>query len=175
MEAFIQNTPRDRFASAFQLLPVNPPYDTARTLQVMRYLVRHSDGDEVVRRMATRIIEKCHGHDFMCEIKALFEFVRDETIYRRDPVQVERIQDARRTIEFRTGDCDDKVILLASLLGAIGHPSRFVVIGPAVNHYSHVYLEVATDRGWLPLDPTNENAAMGWEAKGIRQSFPIWE
>lgn len=55
-----------------------------------------------------------------------FFFVRDRIRYRRDPVDVELVQDAQRTIETGAGDCDDKVVALCSLLCVAGYVTRFV-------------------------------------------------
>lgn len=172
----IQSTPYDNVYREFrEQLPATPGNDTVRTLYVMRYLVQKSAGDPYVREAAAKIVAACKGHDFLCEIRAVYESVRDQITYRKDPVTVERVQDARRSLEFGTGDCDDKVVLLCSLLAALGHKTRFVVIGTRPNQFSHVYCEVQTDRGWLPLDPTNELGTMGWEGKGaIRQVYPVF-
>jgi len=149
---------------------------TRQTLEEMARLVRQDAGDLSIRQFALGLVQKCDGHQFNCEIRALFHFCRDEIIYRRDPVDHEWVQDAARTIGvFRTGDCDDKVVCLATLLGALGHKSRFVVIGRQPGQYTHVYLEVRTPGGWLPLDPTPERAAVGWEAPGMhRAHYEIW-
>ena len=59
------------------------------------------------------------------------------------------------TIETRQGDCDDKSLLLASLLESIGYATRFVV--SATNprgSYNHVFVEAFVPRlgRWLPLE-----------------------
>ena len=150
---------------------------TRQTLDEMAALVRKDSGSLQLRQFALSLVERCNGHQFDCEIRAVFHFCRDEITYRRDPVEHEWVQDAARTIfVFRTGDCDDKVVCLATLLGALGHKSRFVVIGRRAGQYTHVYLEVQTKNGdWLPLDPTPERAAVGWEARALhRETFEIW-
>lgn len=112
-----------------------------------------------------QILKTVAGHDFDREIIALFEYCRDAITYRKDPYRVERLQDALRTIKYKTADCDDKVTLLVSLLLACGYKARFAVIGRKANSWTHVYCEVFTSDGWLPLDPTNERAVPGWEQK----------
>jgi transglutaminase-like putative cysteine protease len=96
----------------------------------------------------------------------LYEWVRDRVTFRRDPVEQERVQDTLRTAKlFRTGDCDDKTVCLAGLLGALGHRSRFVVIGTP-QQFSHVFLEVQTRGGWVALDPTPERYQAGQRVSG---------
>lgn len=148
-----------------------------QTLHAMRALVKKSLHDPAVRNFAVSLVRPCPGHGFDCEIKRCFEYIRDHITYRRDPVTIERVQDARATLfEFYSGDCDDKVVALCALLGALGLKTRFVVIGQDDRAFTHVYCEVRIARGWLPLDPTNENAAPGWEAgSAIREAYPIFE
>ena len=142
----------------------------------MAALVRRDARNFRLRQFALSLISSCDGHDFSCEIEKLFSCIRDQIIYRRDPIEVEWVQDAERTLfVFGSGDCDDKVVALATLLANIGHRSRFVVLGRTRDKYTHVYLEALTSRGWLPLDPTPEHAPVGWEAKGlIRQTYEIF-
>lgn len=146
------------------------------TLYWMAVIVRRDIHDPKVRGQALAIVDKCHGHDFETEIASVFEFVKNRITYRRDPVDQERVQDTRRTLfEFQSGDCDDKVVALASLLGAIGAKSRFVVCGYSSDNFHHVYLEVFDGGGWVPLDPTNERATVGWEAGlPFRCAYEIW-
>jgi hypothetical protein len=150
-----------------------------RTLEVMAELVRRDVRSPAVRDVALRVVQHCKGHDFLCEIKAVYEYVRDEYTYRRDPVYVERVQDAKRTIERGASggvDCDDKSVLLASLLAALGHKPAFAVLGKTRQQYSHVYVAVKVPgKGWLSLDPTPERAVVGWEGKGaMKQLYPIF-
>jgi hypothetical protein len=149
---------------------------TNQTLDVMAALVRRDAGDLQIRNFALSLASSCSGHDFNCEIEQLYSYARDQIIYRRDPVEWEWVQDAKRTIfVFGSGDCDDKVVALATLLAALGHRTRFVVLGLTTEKYTHVYLEVLTSRGWIPLDPTPEQASAGWEAKGrIRSTYEIF-
>lgn len=149
---------------------------TRQTLREMAKLVRDDAGKLEIRQTALRIASGCGGHQFDCEISAVFHFCRDQITYRKDPVDNEWVQDATRTIGvFRSGDCDDKVVCLATLLAALGHRSRFVVIGRRPEQYTHVYLEVHTSNGWLSLDPTPERAPVGWQAKGMhRDTYDIW-
>lgn len=138
-----------------------------RTLQVMRAIVRSSAADPAIRQAAASIVGKCAGHQFRCEVFALYEFVRDRITYRRDPAGYEWVQDSRRTLALGFGDCDDKSVLLGSLLAALGHRPRFAVLGYKPGEYSHVYVEVFDNSKWVPLDPTNEHAAVGWQGRAV--------
>ena len=149
---------------------------TVATLKYMRAIVDRDSNDPYIRKAAEHIVRDCRGHDFLCEIGACFHFVRDRITYRRDPLLTEYVQDSRRTLEAGVGDCDCKVVLLCSILQALGHKTRFVVIGHDREAFSHVYCEVLTKQhGWLPLDPTNEQAHVGWEARAkVKEAFPAY-
>jgi hypothetical protein len=148
---------------------------TVRTLRLMASFCKRDAASVELRGVAHQIISRIAGHDFSSEIRALFDFVRDQITYRKDQVEVERVQDALRTLQFGNGDCDDKVVLLVTLLAVCGHRARFCVSGIAPGRWTHVYCEVMTPAGWLPLDPTPEASQPGWQtqapAKGI---FEIW-
>ncbi len=148
---------------------------TLQTLRLMAAFCKRDAASTELRAVAHKIIGGIAGHDFNGEIRALYSFARDQVKYRKDPVEVERVQDALRTLQFRSADCDDKVVLLVTLLAVCGHRARFCVSGPVPGKWTHVYCEVATPQGWVPLDPTPEAAQPGWQtqapAKGI---FEIW-
>jgi len=157
-------------------IPLEPGLQgTLHTLAWMRKLVRRDVQDLHLRNFAERLVSECRGHDFNCEIETIFRFVQKKVVYRRDPVDIERVQDARRTLLFRAGDCDDKAVLLASLLACVGHQSVFSVLGMQPGNYSHVFVTVQTPKGWLSLDPTNEDAAIGWQgAAPVVAHYPIF-
>lgn len=149
---------------------------TVQTLQWMARLARKDASDPRVRALALQIARNCPGHGFQCEIAAIFHYVRDKITYRKDPITQERVQDTIRTcFQFGSGDCDDKSVALAGLLGSLAHKSRFCVIGHSNNNFSHVYVEVYTDGEWIALDPTPERAQLGWAAESSHRAvFPIW-
>lgn len=146
------------------------------TLAVMAQLVRRDAASRYLRDFVIDLVGRCSGHDAECEIARCFEYARTRIIYRRDPSTVERVADAKRTIESGVGDCDDKAVLLCSLLAVIGYRTRFVICGFKPRSYSHVYCEVLTKRGWVALDPTPETAIVGWEQKHApyREVFEIF-
>jgi len=98
--------------------------------------------------------------DYLGEARALFQFVRDRIRYIREPI--EGLQTPEATLQMRSGDCDDKVILLGALLTATGAPVRFVAGGYAPDQFSHVWLRASVAGRWVPMDPT-EPRPMGWE------------
>lgn len=149
---------------------------TRRTLNAMAAFVRRDSQYNFWRGwrvkmalliLARQLVRSLPSQDSTGEIATLFEFVRDRIRWVPDPVDVELVQDATRTLLFRQGDCDDLVVLLATLLALIGVRSRFVAVGlitPRGLLFVHVYLEAydPRTRSWIALDPTNKQAQAGW-------------
>src|SRR5215831_16162806 len=100
----------------------------------MADMVRRDSTSQGCREKAIEVCKKAgvDGHDPEGVARALFYYARDGVTYFKDPVDVEWVQGnadefrGLRTIDTEVGDCDDKVTLLASLLGASGIKSRFV-------------------------------------------------
>ena len=103
--------------------------------------------------------------------REMYRFTRDSIKYVRDPTNIEKVTKPDRMImewnerKYITGDCDDKVTFLASLLLNKGYPVRIVAAhyfgekGPP-NSINHVYLEFQDVYGnnkerWIPLDASS--------------------
>jgi hypothetical protein len=109
-------------------------------------------------RVAALVVERLLDSN---EVAAtLFYFVRDKIAYLDHPIGEQVVQDCRRTLEFKTGDCVSKSVCLATLLGSLGIESCFVAQHPTHEQaYSHVYVEcnglaldsIADGKGNRPL------------------------
>lgn len=133
------------------------------TLKAMAKLARDGKKNFNVINKARSIIRGCGQKDYACEAASLQSWVRDNVRYVQDPRDVELIQEPAKTLELMAGDCDDKATLLASMLEAIGHQARFVVIAtdqPGV--FSHVYVETKLGTVWVAAE-TTEPVPFGWE------------
>lgn len=132
------------------------------TLRKMRDLVRQQRTDPRIVGTARSLVFHTPDKDALAEIRVLFEFVRDRIRYVQDVYEVETLSTPVYTLRSRSGDCDDQVTLLASLIEAIGYPTRFVVGAyhdPSI--LEHVYLEVYAHGEWIACDPTERNY-LGW-------------
>lgn len=120
--------------------------------------------DEWIRRKAEDLVRNVPGQNAEGEVRALFNFVKDKITYRKHPINQQRLQDCRRTLDAGSGDCVSKSVCLATLLAALGYEPRFVAQCPndEDDEYTHVYVEVLMPSGWLPLDPVAERQPMGW-------------
>ena len=135
-----------------------------QTLGTMRGLVNQFRTNLDIRQTATATIFLTPEKNQLAEANALFDLVRDGIRYTRDINGVETISTPLMTLQGRLGDCDDQVVLLATLLESVGYPTRFVVAGYNYSgELEHVYLQALLDGCWVDMDPT-EHHPMGWAA-----------
>lgn len=132
---------------------------TRVTLTIMSKLTKEAKKRLAIRRLAQSLVQGNQQKDYAGEVRDIHRFVRDNIRYVRDIRGVETLQIPEKTLEFGSGDCDDKAILLASLLESIGHRTRFVAVGFSPNSYAHVYIESQLAGKWIPLETTEP-----WEA-----------
>jgi transglutaminase-like putative cysteine protease len=133
-----------------------------QTASMMRQLINAYKTDLEIRTTAANVVFLTPEKDDLSEIEAVFNYVRDHIRYLKDVNQVETLTTPDRTLQLGYGDCDDQVVLLASLLESIGYPTRLVIAGytdPGI--YEHVYMQVCGQNQWIDLDPT-EHFPMGF-------------
>jgi len=135
-----------------------------------------------IRALARNIIIRAGvpQKDYQGEAIALANWVKDERNirYMKDVYGQETLAYPEEVaFNMRAGDCDDQCTLLASLLGAVGIPSRFKVIGVTPMQYSHVYLQAKPGGRWITMDPIMSNKPTGWEVprsrRAIEKTYPI--
>lgn len=143
------------------------------TLEVMRSLANQFKTNLDIRTLAVGLTSQFAQKDYVSEVKALQVFVRDKIRYVKDVKGVETLQTPLVTLKMRSGDCDDKCTLLASLLESIGHPARFVAVGFQNDVYEHVLVETRVGRGWLPLECT-EPVEIGWYPSNVKSRMVIY-
>ena len=125
-----------------------------QTLKIMCGLVRKYKTALPVRILAQKLTQRLSQKNYKAEAKTLHEFVRDKIRYVRDVRGVETLQTPIKTLQFGSGDCDDKAILVASLLESIGHPTRFIACGFNNMGFSHVYVESKIGDKWIGVECT---------------------
>lgn len=149
-------------------LPLNDgDRGTAETIARIRKLVHQGMTDQFVNRTAIQIVRAAgiQQFDFVGEIKAIYEWVKQNIRFTKDIAGVETLRTAREILLVRAGDCDDiNSILLSSLLATIGHDVRLVTISSdpsAPRVFSHIYIEVEMGGQWVPLDSARRDPAFG--------------
>lgn len=151
---------------------------TKKTVGYIVGLIKEGAKDFDVRQTAIDILfqHAIPPKDYLGEIRALFEWVKNNVRYTRDIHRVELLHTARRMLELRAGDCDDMTILLSAMLKAIGHPVRLALVGfnPRKKAlFTHIYLEAFCKGVWIPLDATMSKP-MGWAPRADhKQYFPV--
>lgn len=108
-----------------------------------------------VRRVALGLVQDLPPNADVLEVKALWQFVRDEIRYVRDVRGIDTLQTPTKTLELHQGDCDDKSLLLSALLESIGYATRFTVAATMPRaSYNHVYVEAFVPKlgKWIPLE-----------------------
>lgn len=136
----------------------------------MRRLVNAGKKSPVVRQLAVTLTKGLIQKDWNNEVNTLYKFVRDRIRYVRDINGVETLHTPEKVLENAAGDCDDKSILLASLLESLGYKTRIVAVGFRKNSFSHVYPEVLHNNNWISLE-TTEPVNMGWKPRNIVTSL----
>lgn len=139
-----------------------------KTLSVMSGLVTQYKADPSIRRLAVAVCGNISGNKkaYLYHVTCVFNYVQNNIGYIRDIRGVETIQTPVYTLQSKSGDCDDKSTLLATLLECIGFPTRFFAMGFSANNYSHVICEVNINGKWISLDAT-ENKPLGWRPPNI--------
>lgn len=165
---------------SFQTLPGGRA-GTDGTVAIMRGLAvgRYGSRSPKIRALALNILNQARvpEKDYMAETVAIHNWVRDNIRYTRDVAGQETLSPPEE-VAFNTkaGDCDDKSILEAALLGAIGVITRFKVMGVTPDRYSHVYLQANVNGRWVSLDPIMRQHPAGWEApkhmRAIEKVYP---
>jgi hypothetical protein len=138
---------------------------TDDTVRAMESVVKAALTDLQVRDTAVRVVARAgvRPKNYVGEVNAIFQFVRDRVRYVKDPVGVELVHSPTEVLKRMAGDCDDKAVVLSALLQAVGHKTRFEVVAVRPGEFHHVTVRVLLGGKWVPLDPTIEQATPGWE------------
>lgn len=140
----------------------------------MARLAAAAKTDPHIRELALGIVRALPPQDYAGEARAVFQWVQRSIRYVRDVRGVETVQTPEKTLEYRQGDCDDMVTLLAALLESIGHEVRFVAMGTEPGRFSHVFAQVRLGGRWVSMDPIpigGELKPFGWQAPDIAEAM----
>jgi len=127
-------------------------------IEKMKQYVNHFSGDPTVIHAARNLISVCPDKDWACEQKTIFEWLKAHTRYVLDPrykeVLVTPIRLLNDILSGRMGmeDCDGLATLLATMLSAVGHPTRFRFGGTKGVGIHHVWVRAYNGRRWVDMD-----------------------
>ena len=159
--------------------------DTAiyNTVAKMKSIISESSKNPYIREWAGKIVARVGVNDKRNEASAVFNFVRDNVRYTRDPLGFEYLQtpptlleDIRLRQEGKgerpSGDCDDMTLLSLSLLKSIGFPVAIKVVSfHDSRRFSHVYGLVQIGSEWVTVDCVRPDSYLGWEAQGLTRAM----
>jgi len=144
----------------------------ARTVHQMGVFAQGDEGagHPSVRALATQITRNLASRDYLGEITAIFNWVKQHIRFSDEFKGT--LQSPYVTLQLATGDCDDHSTLLAALLLTLGYEVRFKTVGVDGPDFSHVYIEVKLKRQdkWIPLDTTVPSSTVGWEPPNITRA-----
>jgi hypothetical protein len=104
------------------------------------YLAKIDSRSRDINQKASALARGCRPLDRLCETARILAYVTDQVEYRSDPRGGEYIKNPQDTMAAMAGDCEDKSILLISLLESLGHHT-FMVFTP-----NHAYALDCYDR-----------------------------
>jgi transglutaminase-like putative cysteine protease len=141
----------------------------SQTIDVIRQLVDDAVKDPEVNVTAIGMVRGVDQFNRDAKARAIYEAVASRFFYVEDPVgpfgAKETLRPTRVLLQTWAGDCDDASVLIASLLGTIGIPSRVVTIAAdpsAPEEFSHIYPEAETFPGtWMAMDIARPGSAYG--------------
>jgi transglutaminase-like putative cysteine protease len=149
-----------------------------RTVDKIKSIIDSSARNPYVREWAKKIVARVEVNNRKAEASAIFNFVRDNVRYTKDPYGFEYVQtppvlleDIRLYMEGRgdrpVGDCDDMTTLSLSLLKSIGFQVAIKVVSFNSNKkFGHVYGLVRIGYDWVPVDCVRPDKDLGWESQG---------
>lgn len=150
--AFLEDLPKARF--------------TAETIKRMYRLADRGKTDPDFQKLIYSLANRAlpgQWKNYRAEIAAVFDWFKSRHDYRRDPYDVELLQDVWATLDRRRFDCDDGSIFLLSANEVLGAPGRFVTVSTRPDKEpGHVYVEVFVDGAWTCLDPSVPESYVGW-------------
>lgn len=144
------------------------PQGDAGTEITVRHLIRlikEGSHDPLIIWTAREIVQSSSARTPFERAKAIFEWVKRNISYTKDPKGLELIRPARKILEDKIGDCDEHVVLTASLFRAIGLPVALVTISTPQNpeNFSHIYSVVKVGKIWYPADTIIPGANFGFQ------------
>ncbi|KKW46002.1 MAG: hypothetical protein UY96_C0010G0017 [Parcubacteria group bacterium GW2011_GWB1_56_8] len=167
-------------AASPELGRVMKVYDVGHSLDErlkhVKEMVTKGRRDPRLREIAAKILTRKCGEnwcspekDSESEAKAIFDAFRKQVRYTRDAAGIDQFQHPMVTWTQKAGDCDDAVILIATLLAWAGFNSlrARVIKTDDAEDWSHIYNLVGFPpmgpvKKWVALDGSVSKPA-GWE------------
>jgi hypothetical protein len=157
-------------------------------VELIREQIFESIKDPLVIWVARHLTAGCAGRDESCELEAIYNAVKHGPIplpdgdsggiietpglrFVNDPRFTDTYPTAGKILRWQSQgaigeDCDGHVILVDSLLNALGWLTGGVIASTDGQEFVHVYPVAAYPKDdpieWVPLDTTVDEASVGW-------------
>lgn len=131
------------------------------TLKQMAALVKAYKVDPGVRELSQQLTRHLASYDKAGEVFCLHAFCRDQIRYVGDVESVETLQTPPYTLELGSGDCDDKAVLVNTMLASIGYETLFFAMGMNGEFFSHVTGGVRLGTRTIPLETIVPQGSLG--------------
>jgi transglutaminase-like putative cysteine protease len=131
----------------------------------MEGVVAQYQGSPLIREATVGLMRGVTNNDIRTQVSRVTQFVKDNVTYIRDPEGAEYLVSPVRMLSsfqlygFMMGDCDDHVILLNTMLGSIGIPTKCVGVkfGNS-SEFNHVISGVQCCGSFQLIDPCAKGA-----------------
>ena len=114
--------------------------------------------DPRMRQIGLEVTSACRARDDMCELAAIYEFVKRNVRYTGDITDKDTFQTAWRTLQMAGGDCDDHSVLCAVLAMENGFQTKFRITSNTGATWDHIFclagVPKTSPRKWIVLDTT---------------------
>lgn len=121
--------------------------------------------DARLRQLGLEVTSACPARNDMCELDAIYQFVKRNVRYTGDISFKDTFQSAWRTLQFGGGDCDDHAALVAVLAMENGFTCKFRITSNTGATWDHIFCVVGvpkvSPRRWVPLDTTLPRGQVG--------------
>jgi hypothetical protein len=170
LPVFVEQPPQSHPSFAGYRAPLlSGEAGTKQTIALMRKLVDQAVSDASFVRFAKDLVRGVLPYNDIGEASAVYESVRQNIRYTKDPVTKEALYPPAELLKIRSGDCDDIAMLMGAIMIALGYPARLTTISANAadpNEFSHVYLEAEVPPGsgqWIAMDAARPGAQFGIE------------
>ncbi len=152
-------------------------------VRALRELSEEYSNDPRMRWKAAEIVQGAGAgqRDYPAQARALLRWVQHSIYYTHEVG--EQLQTPWKTLQVKTGDCDDSALLLAALAKSIGLEYRYVLAGRRGGkmvrwvegqsfhkaEFFHIYIQLgwpgggAPPRYWASAEPTLQGAPLGYD------------
>lgn len=126
----------------------------------MQSVVATYEREPIVRETTVRIMSGLPNNAIAAQVARCVQWVKDHVTYVQDPMDSEYLVSPVRMLSsfydlgYMAGDCDDHVILLNTMLGSIGIPTKCVGVKfGGSGEFNHVISGVYVGRSMVFVDP----------------------